>query len=169
MNSMTARNTIGRTRRRLRGAEASAGDRLARLAQRAPAGGLDLLMRSPARKLVVGAIFQQMPRRIERTRAAGLSAVIRWQISSTQADVPDVYDLVLEDGRARIARPLAGAPDARLTFTMTAAELLAIATGASDPMQAYFKGRIKIGGDIMLAAKLASLFRMPGRAGRSSR
>jgi hypothetical protein len=35
-------------------------------------------------------------------------------------------------------------------------------------MQAYFKGRIKIGGDIMLAAKLAGLFRMPARPPRTT-
>jgi hypothetical protein len=29
-------------------------------------------------------------------------------------------------------------------------------------MQAYFKGQIKLAGDIMVAAKLAALFRIPG-------
>ena len=33
-------------------------------------------------------------------------------------------------------------------------------------MKAYFKGRIKLGGDVMVAAKLASLFRMPGARAR---
>jgi hypothetical protein len=32
-------------------------------------------------------------------------------------------------------------------------------------MQAYFKGQIQLAGDIMVAAKLASLFRMPGAGG----
>jgi predicted lipid carrier protein YhbT len=54
-------------------------------------------------------------------------------------------------------------PDAepKLTITLTAAELVRIAAGRSDAMQAYFKRRLKLGGDIMLAAKLASLFRIP--------
>ncbi len=35
-------------------------------------------------------------------------------------------------------------------------------TGNLDPMQSYFKGQIKLSGDIMVAAKLATLFRFPG-------
>jgi hypothetical protein len=32
-------------------------------------------------------------------------------------------------------------------------------------MQAYFKGRIQLTGDIMVAAKMAQMFRMPGPGG----
>ena len=38
-------------------------------------------------------------------------------------------------------------------------------SGNLDPMQAYFKGRIQLTGDIMVAAKIAQLFRMPGPPG----
>jgi putative sterol carrier protein len=38
-----------------------------------------------------------------------------------------------------------------------------LATGTSDPVNAYFSGRVALAGDIMLAAKLRSLFRIPGR------
>ena len=31
-------------------------------------------------------------------------------------------------------------------------------------MNAYFSGRVALAGDVMLAAKLQSLFRIPGRA-----
>jgi SCP-2 sterol transfer family len=46
--------------------------------------------------------------------------------------------------------------------TMDAVEFLKLASGNLDPMQAYFKGRIELSGDIMVAAKLAQLFKMPG-------
>ena len=45
---------------------------------------------------------------------------------------------------------------------MDAVEFLKLASGNLDPMQAYFKGRIELSGDIMVAAKLAQLFKMPG-------
>ena len=45
---------------------------------------------------------------------------------------------------------------------MDAVEFLKLASGNLDPMQAYFKGRIELAGDIMVAAKLAQMFKMPG-------
>jgi putative sterol carrier protein len=51
---------------------------------------------------------------------------------------------------------------AKVTITLAGAELVQLAAGTSDPMQAYFKRRIKLAGDIMLAAKLVRLFRVPG-------
>ena len=39
----------------------------------------------------------------------------------------------------------------------------AVATGKSDPMQSYFKRRTALAGDIMLAAKMTTIFRMPKR------
>ena len=54
--------------------------------------------------------------------------------------------------------------DARLTITLGAAELIRLASGGLDPMQAYFKRRLQLSGDIMLAAKLTGLFRIPKRS-----
>jgi hypothetical protein len=161
-------------RRRLRRAEAQAADGLAQLVDRVPDQAVDGFMRSPGGRLVVRAIFQEMPQRIDRKRAAGLDAIVRWQIQDAPGGRMDTYDLVFADGRAvlrrghpkpdgAIAGKSAASPNPRLTITVTAAELLAIATGKSDPMQAYFKKRLQLGGDIMLAAKMASLFRMPPR------
>ncbi len=72
----------------------------------------------------------------------------------------DVYQLVIENGRARTDR--GETVEARLTVTLDGVEFLKLASGNSDPMQAYFTGRIKLSGDIMVAAKLAQMFRMPG-------
>jgi len=41
-------------------------------------------------------------------------------------------------------------------------EFLRLISGNSDPMAAYFKGRIQLAGDIMVAAQLAQMFKMPG-------
>jgi putative sterol carrier protein len=158
--------TLRHARRHLHRAESRVGDRLARLVDRAPEGGVERFMRGPVRVVVVATIFQQMPRRIDRKRAAGLDATVRWQVEGETDGRVDVYDLVIADSRARVMRPATGAPEPRLTITLTAPELLRIASGSSDAMQAYFGGRVKLAGDIMLAAKLVSLFRVPRRAPR---
>jgi putative sterol carrier protein len=71
-----------------------------------------------------------------------------------------VYQLVIENGRARTER--GEGADPRLTVTLDGVEFLKLASGNSDPMQAYFTGRIQLSGDIMVAAKMAQMFRMPG-------
>jgi predicted lipid carrier protein YhbT len=68
---------------------------------------------------------------------------------------------VISEGRGRISR--SGHQVPRLTITLGAAELVRLASGGLDPMQAYFKRRLQLSGDIMLAAKLTGLFRIPRR------
>ena len=55
--------------------------------------------------------------------------------------------------------------DPRLTITLDGVDFLRLISGNLDPMKAYFTGRIKLSGDIMVAANLAALFRMPGANG----
>jgi putative sterol carrier protein len=117
-------------------------------------------MRSPARRVVLDGIFWQMPQHLDRERAAGVSCSIRWRITGRSDGGVDTYQLELEDGRPRVIRG-AGAHQPRVTITVDGAELLRLATGNSDPMQAYFNGRLALAGDIIFAAKLGSLFLIP--------
>ena len=150
-------------------------DQIKRLAADAPAqiaGGferivrdtsperLEQLMRSPARKPMLDGMFWQMPKQVDSTAAAGTTTTIKWVITGRADGGTDVYQLLIEDGRARTER--GDGADARLTITLDGVEFLKLASGNSDPMQAYFKGRIQLAGDIMVAAKMAQIFRMPG-------
>ena len=132
-----------------------------RLVRDAPPERLELLLRSPGRKPLLDGIFWQMPRQLDAKQAAGVRTSIRWCITGRSDGGVDTYQLELENGRARTIRGTGG-PDPRLTITMDGVEFLRLVSGNSDPMQAYFKGRIQLAGDIMVAAKLAQLFRMPG-------
>jgi hypothetical protein len=163
--SFGAQRAVRHARKRVLHAEAELADRLARQIDRIPQRAVDEFMRSPAQRLVVAAIFSQMPGRIDRTKAAKIDATVRWRITDTSADENSgaVYDLVLAPGGARVVHPPAPDSRPRLTITLPTAELLAVATGKSDPMQSYFKRRTALGGDIMLAAKMTTIFRMPKR------
>jgi len=140
---------------------------IGRLVGDAPPERLEQLMRSPARKPLLDAIFWQMPKQLDVEQAKGLKSSIRWCITDRADGGVDTYQLELENGRARTSRGGDG-PEAQLTITMEAVEFLRLVSGNSDPMQAYFKGRIQLSGDIMVAAKLGSLFRTPGPGPRSS-
>jgi hypothetical protein len=132
-----------------------------RLVRDTPPQRIEQLMRSPARKPILDGIFWQMPKLLDPSQATGVSASIRWCITGRPDGGVDSYQLEIEAGRCRSV-PGPNRPDARVTITIDGAEFLRLASGNSDPMQAYFKGRMQLTGDIMVAAKLASLFRIPG-------
>ena len=143
-------------------APAKLADGFARAIKRSPDQRLERVLRTPVRHAVLGAIFLQMPRYFDRAGAEGVNATVRWKITGRSDGVADVWDVTIADGRCRVRRG-ESTPEPRVTITAEAAEFVRLATGNSDPMNAYFKGQIKLAGDIMLAARLQSLFRVPGR------
>lgn len=136
-------------------------ERLAWLVAAVPDRHLEALMRTPARRVVTEAIFLVMPRYLDRRQAIGLDMAIRWRVRGPDPeDDHDVYDLIIAQRRCRVTR---GESEARplVTITVQSVELLRLATGRSSPMQSYLAGRLSLRGDIMQAARLASLFRVP--------
>jgi len=102
-----------------------------------------------------------MPRQLDAKAAANVKTAIRWNITGRADDGVDTYLLEVDRGTARTNRGTEG-PDAKLTITMDGVEFLRLISGNSDPIAAYFKGRIQLAGDIMVAAQLAQIFKMPG-------
>jgi putative sterol carrier protein len=139
-------------------------DGFGRLVRDAPPERLEQVMRSPARKPILDGIFWQMPKQLDVSEASGLKTSIRWTITGRADGETDVYLLEVDNGRSHVIRGDANT-DARLTITLDGVDFLRLISGNLDPMKAYFKGRIKLSGDIMVAAKLATLFRMPGASG----
>jgi putative sterol carrier protein len=135
----------------------------ARAVRSAPDGRLEQVLRTPVRRPVLDAIFWQMPQHFDRNAAAGMDATIRWHITGGPGGASDTYELQIDRGRCR-ARRGENHAEPRLTITVDAAEFVRLATGNADPMDAYFTGQVALAGDIMLAAKLQSLFRVPGRS-----
>jgi putative sterol carrier protein len=152
-------------------APAQIADGIGKLVRDASPERLDQLMRSPARRAVLDGIFWQMPRQLDAKAAANVKTAIRWNITGRADDGVDTYLLEVDNGTARTNRGSEG-PDPKLTITMDGTEFLRLISGTSDPMSAYFKGRIQLAGDIMVAAQLAQIFKMPspgaGGAGGAS-
>jgi putative sterol carrier protein len=151
---------VATARRRIARAPEQVANRLARIVRDSPESRLDLLMRSPARRAILDGIFWQIPQRLSYRRAAGLNAVIEWQITGRPDGSADTYQLTLADGRAQVRRG-SREPNPLLTITLDGADFLKLVTGNADPMKSYFAGKIKLAGNIMLGARLQSLFRIP--------
>lgn len=141
-------------------------DGFARVVGDLPADRLEWFMRTPLRRPLLDAIFWQMPKHLDRTRAGRLSATVRWRITGDQDRHVDVYDLAISDGQCQVSRG-AGSAEPRVTITVDRVEFVRLITGHSDALRAYFTGRLALSGDVMLAAKLISMFRIPN--GGSSR
>jgi len=139
-------------------------ERFATLVRRLPVGQLELAMRSPLRQPLLDLLFWQLPTRLDRATTAGFDAAIRWQITGGREREPDVYDLVIAGGRARCHRG-GREPAPRMTITIDGVELLRIATGSSNPLSAYFAGKLTLRGDLRQAARLLALvsFAAPSR------
>lgn len=144
-----------------------------RVVRDVPPERLEQVMRSPARKPLLDGIFWQMPKQLDSDQSIGVTTAIRWDVTGRADGEVDTYLLEVDNGRAQTSKqtdgqPVAGASGANLTITMDGVELLRLVSGNLDPMQAYFKGRIQLAGDIMVAAKMAQMFRMPGSGGSGS-
>jgi predicted lipid carrier protein YhbT len=138
---------------------------LSRVVRDAPEPRIKQVMRSPARRVVLDGIFWQIPQRFDQQRAGSINATLCWRITGRDDDHADSYWLRVADGRCRVLRS-GEALEPNATITVDAVEFLQLVTGNSDPMEAYLKGRITISGDVMLAAQLFSLFKLPPSTGR---
>lgn len=129
-------------------------ERLTRTAQTATGRGLEELLRTPVRGVVLEGLFRELGRRIDGLELSAGPASIRCSLTGQSEAAPDVYELHFTDGRCRVVHgPTTRRPE--LTLKLDERELIRLATGRSTPMQALFSGRIKVGGD---AAGLAALF-----------
>ncbi|HYZ80499.1 MAG TPA: SCP2 sterol-binding domain-containing protein [Solirubrobacteraceae bacterium] len=142
-------------------APAQIADGLGRLVRDATPERLDQVMKSPARRPLLDGIFWSMPKQLDTKAAANIKTTVRWNITGRADEGVDTYLLEIDKGMARTNRGSEG-PDPKLTITMDGVEFLRLISGNSDPMSAYFKGRIQLAGDIMVAAQLAQIFKMPG-------
>jgi putative sterol carrier protein len=99
-------------------------------------------------------VFGGMQQAFQPDKAAGQSAVVQWNV-----DAPDgtrSRTVHIADGTCRVEPGEADNP--RLTLTLTLADFLRFVSGQLDGMQAFMSGKLKLGGDIMLAQTMQAWF-----------
>ena len=123
-------------------------------------------MEGPARRLITAQIFAGMARSFDSSKGADLHAVIRWEIGGAGSPPEEVWDLIIGGGRARALRvdgtANGGGPEPKTTVGLDRGTLLELATGLLNAPQAYLAGRLRMRGDVMLAQRLTTLFKVPG-------
>ena len=88
-------------------------------------------------------------------KAAGVDATIQLNLTGDHAGE---WNVAIKDSRCTLAQGTAPAP--KLTVTADSDNFIKVFTGQLDGMQAFMQGKLKLTGDISLAMKLMSLFKM---------
>ncbi|MFH2006292.1 MAG: SCP2 sterol-binding domain-containing protein [bacterium] len=99
-------------------------------------------------------IFEKMPASFQEEAAAGLSAVILFDVTG---DGGGRFCVVLEDGALRITESDHEAPT--LTLTVSAQDYIDITEGKLNPQLAFMTGRFKAAGDLRLAMNMPKIFK----------
>jgi putative sterol carrier protein len=96
----------------------------------------------------------KLPQAFLRQEAVGLNAVVHFKFTGAEAGE---WNAVIQDGICQVAR---GIPQRRPSLSVTAdsTEFIQILERELDPIQAYMSGRVKVAGDMSLAAKLMQAF-----------
>jgi putative sterol carrier protein len=97
-------------------------------------------------------IFDAMPGRFQADKAAGLKAVIQFDLTGEGG----AQYYVTLDGTCAVAEGTTPSPN--MTFSAAASDYISLINGELNAMQAFMQGKIKIKGDMSLAMKMQTLF-----------
>ena len=99
-------------------------------------------------------LFQGMQEAFLPDKAKGVDAVIQYIVTDEGKEYP--YTLSIKDSACTLKKEKAAA---KVTLGIDLLSFLKLMGGAADGTQLYTAGKLKIGGDMMFAQRLASLFR----------
>ena len=103
--------------------------------------------------MTIAEAFDTMVTIFNPAAAGSMNKTLQWNITGEEAGV---YALKIADGTCKLIKGGVEKPD--MTLTVSDKDWLAIATSQLNAMTAFTSGKLKIGGDMMLAMKLQQLF-----------
>ena len=97
--------------------------------------------------------FDMMESRFKPEKAAGVSAVIQYEISGEGGGT---WNATVKDGKCAVASGAAASPS--LTLTMSGQDWLDMLAGKLSGQMAFMSGKLKLKGDMVLAMKVGGMF-----------
>jgi putative sterol carrier protein len=110
------------------------------------------------RALLLEEIFGRWPSQFDPARARDVNAVIEWQITNPEGG-EDRWQIAIEGGACSVARDGSAEPD--VTFRIGPVEFVKLIAGAESGPKLFVFGKLKIRGNLMLAARVQSFFHVP--------
>jgi putative sterol carrier protein len=105
--------------------------------------------------LTVSELMSRMPKAYQPEKAPGLDAVIQFKFSGAEAG--DWFATIKND---QCATAQGVFPTPKMTLSADSADYVKIFTGELDGMQAFMAGKLKLAGDLNLAMKLMTIFKV---------
>ena len=110
------------------------------------------------REVLLEEIFRRMPEQFDPERAAGVEAVVEWQITRPDGE-PDRWQLAIRDGTCTLARD--GTAQADVSLRVAPVDFVKLITGVDAGPKMFVFGRLRIRGNVLLAARMQGWFRLP--------
>jgi putative sterol carrier protein len=107
------------------------------------------------RNQTIPELMESIPQYFVADRAEGVNANILFRLTGDQGGE---WTVTIEDKQCKVSKGVVANP--RLEFIADAQVCLDILTDKLDGMKAYLTGKIKLKGDIKLAMKITSFFRL---------
>ena len=114
----------------------------------------------PQREAIIGEVFRRMEAHFKPSSAAGVDAVIHWNITGRPDGGLDRYEVVLRDGACAASNEPQHEP--RVTLTLDGVDFMRLVTGNAAGPMLFMSGKLKIEGDLMFSAQIQSMFTIPG-------
>jgi putative sterol carrier protein len=115
----------------------------------------------PMREQILDEIFKRMQEHFRADAARDTEAVMHWKIGGRQDGGSDEFEAVIAKGACDVHRGFES-DGARVTLSMDGVDFLRLVTNNVPGPQLFMSGKLKIEGDMMFAATVASLFTIPG-------
>jgi predicted lipid carrier protein YhbT len=117
------------------------------------------------RARVLQEVFGRMGRQFKPEAAGTLKALIRWKITGVGGAADDtaedaVYETDISEGTCTVSRGRSNA-EPRVTLVMGDAEFLKLVSGNANPVTMFMTRKLKVAGDVALAAGLTRYFDIP--------
>lgn len=105
--------------------------------------------------LTVSELMERMPKAYMPEKAPGLDAVIQFKFSGAEAGD---WFATIKNNQCTTAQGVFPTP--KMTLSADSSDYIKIFTGELDGMQAFMAGKLKLAGDLNLAMKLMTIFKM---------
>ena len=107
----------------------------------------------------IESLMSMLPEMFEADRVIGVDKIIQFNVTGLQTSH---WTVTVKDGRLNVTKGIHPKPE--LTIVANSNDLLDIANGKLDPVQAYTQNKLHVTGDPMEAEKLVHLFRIKEHA-----
>ena len=104
----------------------------------------------------IESLIAMIPKTLPGEKAKRADTVIQLNVTGSQAGQ---WNVTIKNGNVNVAKGTHASPE--ITVTADTADVLAVADGKLDPMQAFMQGKAKVQGDMSEAMELARAF-LPG-------